>query len=436
LWRKFKELRAKNLLDAKTAFFMWSAQALTLSLLLLAVWLHDRSQRHYLLFCIGFALNSLGGISFNLRGHVSDIMTIYLSNGMVLLSLCLWTNGLRLFDGRKWVLWPAIPAVLWFLANLFPPIYSSFVNRLVVYALGSAIGYALLASTLVSSRLSTPRYRHMLAGLWLIQSGMALSFALYGILGRPQNLISIPFMGGMILLFIACMVSTIVLLSKIIMDRNEARLKLLSVTDPLTGALNRRGLIEAASTLKHNATKDRLLALLVFDLDHFKTINDTHGHQVGDAVLTSFADMVKSSIAKSISSREALFARSGGEEFCALIQVENLRQAAGLAEQIRNLVANTPIVIDTGTVRLTTSIGVSGVNAADFEFDAVMTQADHGLYKAKAEGRNRTAIARGESIYCLGPVFEPGSHAAIDQDADVQVAALRRLTLRQLHPDP
>lgn len=423
------------MLDAKTAFFMWSAQALTLSLLLFVVWLHDRSQRHYLLFCIGFALNSLGGISFNLRGYVGDIFTVYFSNCLVLLSLCLWTNGLRLFEGRKWVSWPAIPAALWLVANLFPPIYSSFANRLIVYALGSALGYAFLASTLVSSRLSTPRYRHMLAGLWLVQSAMALSFGLYGILGHPQNFAGIPFLGGMILLFIACMLSTFVLLSKIIMDRNEARLKLLSVTDPLTGALNRRGLIEAANTLKHNATKDRLLALLVFDLDHFKTINDTHGHQVGDAVLSSFAEMASSVIANAATHPKGLFGRSGGEEFCTLIPVENLRQAAGLAEQIRTMVANTPIVIHAGSVRLTVSIGISSINAAEFDFDTLMSQADHGLYKAKADGRNRTAIARGESVYCIGPGLEPGSPAAIDQDADLQVAALRRLTKRQLHPD-
>ncbi|TWD57441.1 diguanylate cyclase (GGDEF)-like protein [Agrobacterium vitis] len=423
------------MLDAKTAFLMWSAQALTLSLLLCAVWLHDRAQRHYLLFCIGFALNSLGGISFNLRGYVDDIFTVYFSNCLVLLSLCLWANGLRLFEGRKWVSWPAIPAALWLVANLVPAIYASFANRLVVYALGSAIGYVFLASTLVSSRLSTPRYRHMLAGLWLVQSAMALSFALYGILGHPQTLAGIPFMGGMILLFIACMLSTFVLLSKIIMDRNEARLKLLSVTDPLTGALNRRGLIEAANTLKQNAAKDRLLALLVFDLDHFKAINDTHGHQVGDAVLSSFAEMTSSVIANARTHPKGLFGRSGGEEFCTLIPVESLRQAAGLAEQIRTMVANTPIVLDGVTVRLTVSIGISSITVTEFDFDKLMSQADHGLYKAKADGRNRTAIASGESVYCIGPGLEPGSPAAIDHDTDLQVAALRRLTKRQLHPD-
>lgn len=414
---------------------MWSVQALTLSVLLLAVWLHDRSQRHYLLFCIGFALNSLGGISLTLRGSISDFLTIYLSNCLVLMSLCLWANGLRVFDGRKWAIWPALPPLIWAVANLFPAIYGHFVSRLIVYSFSSALGYIFLASTLLTSRLSTARYRQMLASLWVAQCIMALSFGFYGLFAQPENLIGIPFLGSLVLLFIACMVSTIVLLSKIIMDRNEQKLKKLVITDPLTGALNRRGLIEAASQMKQKTAKDKLLALLVFDLDHFKSINDTFGHQVGDTVLSFFADMVTPIIAKAGLDMEGLFARSGGEEFCALIPVTNLRQAAGLAEQIRTMVASTPIVVDKGTVRLTTSIGVSGVAAADFDFDSVMSQADHGLYKAKADGRNRTAIARGDSVYCLGPALEPGSPAAIDQDTDLQVAALRRLTQRQLHPE-
>jgi diguanylate cyclase (GGDEF)-like protein len=429
------ELRAKTLLDVKTAFLMWGAQAVTLSILLLAVWLHDRSQRYFLLFSIGFALNGFGGISHTLRNVVSDSATIYIGNGLTLLSLAIWANGLRLFDGRKMVIWPMATPALWFIIGVFPIMYADFSLRLETYCITMALGHLFMASTLLSYRLSTPRYRLILAGLWISQSIVVLVFAAYSFVTNPQSLADIPFLGLIITLFIVCMVSTIVLLSKIIMDKNQLLLKQLSITDPLTGALNRRGLIEAANRLKQKTEKQKLIALMVFDLDHFKGINDTFGHQAGDAVLSSFAAMVTSVITKSGIDQQGLFARSGGEEFCALLAVADLRQAAGLAEQIRNMVATTPFVFEQGTVRLTTSIGVSALTADDFDFDAVMRQADHGLYKAKADGRNRTAIARGDSVYCLGPALEPGSPAAIDQDTDLQVAALRRLTQRQLHTE-
>lgn len=423
------------MLDVKTAFLMWSIQALALCFLLLIVWFHDRSQRHFLLFGIGFGCNSLGGLSKLLNGITSDVFTIYLGNALMFMAFFFWANGLRLFDGRKFSLWPIMPVVAWCVSSALPPVFAEFSSRLIVYALCLSLGHLFMASALLNSGLSSPKYRHILAGIWILQSMISLAFGVYGFVYRPSSMEQVPFLGTLVVMFVVGMVSTIVLFSKIIMDRSEWRLKQLSITDPLTGVLNRRGLIEAASNMQQKLSKDHLLALLVFDLDHFKSINDTHGHQVGDAVLSSFAEMVSSIITKARTNPAGLFARSGGEEFCTLIPVESLRQAAGLAEQIRTMVANTPIVAESRTVRLTVSIGVSAVNAGEFNFDTVMSQADHGLYKAKADGRNRTAIARGESIYCIGPGLEPGSPAAIDHDADLQVAALRRLTKRQLHPD-
>lgn len=423
------------MLDVKTAFLMWSAQALTLSILLFAVWIHDRSQRHFLWFSIGFALNSFGGVSQILRYIFSDYATIYIGNGMTLIALALWSNGFRVFDGRKISAWPATAPMIWFLSGLFPAIYTVFAYRMETFFLALALGHILMAQALLSCRISTPRYRGVLAGLWIAQSIVALAFAIHGFWWQPKSIDDIPLVGALITLFIVGMVSTIVILAKIIMDKNELLLKQLSITDPLTGALNRRGLIEAAAALKQKTEKSKLLALFVFDLDHFKTINDTFGHQAGDDVLSSFAKMVSSVILQSGTDKKGLFARSGGEEFCALVPVADLRQAAGLAEQIRTMVASTPVVVGQSTVRLTTSIGVSALPADEFDFDAVMRQADHGLYKAKADGRNRTAVARGDSVYCLGPAFEAGSPAAIDQDTDLQVAALRRLTQRQLHPE-
>lgn len=425
------------MLDVKTAFLMWGVQALTLSVLLFAVWSYDRSQRHFLFFSIGFLLNGMGGIMHVLRPMLGGFFAVYMSNIFTPLALAFWAMGLNLFDGRKISFWPMIGPLIWVVAGLFPGFYESFLARVAIYCMTSAIGHVFMATTLLTNSITARRYRRILAGLWLGQSLLVLGVGAHSLfITHPRSMAEIPHTSILIMVFIICMLSTIVLVAKIIMDKNEHLLKRLSVTDPLTGALNRRGLIEAANVLQQKTEKARLLALLVFDLDHFKTINDTLGHQAGDTVLTSFAAMVTAVIDKNGLDGKGLFARSGGEEFCALVPVADLRQAAGLAEHIRTMVATTPITFGQHTVRLTTSIGVSALTAAEFDFDSVMRQADHGLYKAKADGRNRTAIARGDSVYCLGPALEPGSPAAIDQDTDLQVAALRRLTQRQLHNEP
>lgn len=425
------------MLDVKTAFLMWGVQALTLSVLLFAVWFHDRAQRHFLLFSIGFALNGLGGVLHVFRPMLGDFTAIYISNVLTPAALALWAMGLRLFDGRKLSFWPVMAPAIWLIAGLFPGFYESFLSRVVIYSLTSAIGHCFMATALMTNSSNAPRYRRILAGLWCGQALLVLGVGAHAVLFlRPRSMADMPHTSLLILMFIVCMLSTIVLVAKIIMDKNEHLLRHLSITDPLTGVLNRRGLIEAANRLKQKADKNRLLALFVFDLDHFKTINDTLGHQAGDTVLSSFAAVVTAVIEKNGLDSKGLFARSGGEEFCALVPVADLRQAAGLAEHIRAIVATTPITFAQHTVRLTTSIGVSAMPVDEFDFDSVMRQADHGLYKAKADGRNRTAIARGDSVYCLGPALEPGSPAAIDQDTDLQVAALRRLTQRQLHSEP
>jgi len=170
----------------------------------------------------------------------------------------------------------------------------------------------------------------------------------------------------------------------------EERLWILANTDPLTGALNRRRFIEL---LEGDARSPRgqpeTLAVLMLDLDHFKTINDRFGHLVGDEALRHFTELARSELRD-----RDHFARLGGEEFAALLPATPLEAAIGVAERIRAATAAARFTDEHGAVvPLSVSVGVTDLAADDDRPLAVLNRADKALYLAKASGRNRTAKA-------------------------------------------
>jgi diguanylate cyclase (GGDEF)-like protein len=159
--------------------------------------------------------------------------------------------------------------------------------------------------------------------------------------------------------------------------------KTAALTDPLTGLFNRRGLIEAARELtgKH-ARRARPLAVLVFDLDNFKTINDRFGHAVGDDVLKLFAALASGSMRTS-----DFVARLGGEEFAVIIR-GTLDEGIAVAERLRVAFEDAARTVSGRYVGATVSVGVAA-HAATTNIDALIARADEALYAAKAAGRNR-----------------------------------------------
>ncbi|OYY95923.1 MAG: hypothetical protein B7Y41_01170 [Hydrogenophilales bacterium 28-61-23] len=172
--------------------------------------------------------------------------------------------------------------------------------------------------------------------------------------------------------------------------RLEAELHNLATTDPLTGLPNRRHFLakleqEAARLQRFS---EPATALLMLDLDHFKQVNDSHGHAAGDAVLRRFADLVRNSLRKT-----DLAGRLGGEEFAILLLGSDRANATDFAENLRRQVAADSIAFDGKTLRVSVSIGVSQLHAADASADAALARADTALYQAKANGRNRVESA-------------------------------------------
>ena len=161
----------------------------------------------------------------------------------------------------------------------------------------------------------------------------------------------------------------------------------LAVTDPLTGLYNRRYMESHADALvERAAARGKPLSVLIIDIDHFKAVNDTYGHDAGDDVLREFSDRLRSCI-RGID----LACRHGGEEFVVVMPDTDLGVANKVAERIRRRVAAEPFPIERGSrsVEVTISVGLAGRIGPQDKAALIMKRADAALYLAKRDGRNR-----------------------------------------------
>jgi diguanylate cyclase (GGDEF)-like protein len=163
----------------------------------------------------------------------------------------------------------------------------------------------------------------------------------------------------------------------------------LATIDGLTGLLNRRAFNAQLDARLREAQRYRKpLSLLLLDIDHFKKVNDTHGHPAGDAVLCGVAQVVKKQ------ARETDFvARYGGEEIALVLPETDSTGARAIAERVRTAVAHARHQTESGSLQVTLSIGVSTWPASEPE--TLLEDADKALYRAKQAGRNRVESARG-----------------------------------------
>jgi two-component system, cell cycle response regulator len=158
----------------------------------------------------------------------------------------------------------------------------------------------------------------------------------------------------------------------------------LATTDSLTGMFNRRAFFEKANVMAERAEAGEPLCAVMVDIDHFKRINDTHGHEVGDHALCA--------VAQTLMIERALVGRIGGEEFALLLDGRNLADAVGIADRRRAKLEELQIADGSEIVKLTCSFGVSEWRYGD-TIDRLLKRADMALYEAKIGGRNRVIAA-------------------------------------------
>jgi diguanylate cyclase (GGDEF)-like protein len=240
------------------------------------------------------------------------------------------------------------------------------------------------------------------AGLRLLVIGFALGAAAFFVRGLPA-IVMPGSMGGpvtsdklvMLGLFLSFSVLLLTSVGFLVLqkDRAEEAATKLAVTDPLTGIFNRRTFLDLAEKEIARARRASTpLSLVIFDLDHFKGINDRYGHLAGDYVLRRFVEITEICLRQ-----EDLFVRYGGEEFCVLLPDTDVQSAAALAERVRAAIEYSSFIYLDGKTEKPIKVTVSGgVARLDREFaediGSLVARTDEALYAAKEGGRNRIAI--------------------------------------------
>jgi diguanylate cyclase (GGDEF)-like protein len=171
-------------------------------------------------------------------------------------------------------------------------------------------------------------------------------------------------------------------------ERTEFRHRTAAMVDPLTGLANRRSFLHDGTELAKRHAANRSTAVLLIDLDHFKSINDCFGHAIGDRVLQVFADTARANLRSTDT-----IGRLGGEEFAAVLYDVGREKAVALAERLRSTFAEVAGEVDGHPVGATVSIGLVVNGDKQFNLGELLGQADQALYYAKERGRNRVEVA-------------------------------------------
>lgn len=375
------------------------------------LWVGQREEGYYLHWAAGSLIYAATIPAFN---HLSSHTP--LQDGVLYALLSVSTHmvltGLRRFDGlppfSPWLLLPILFSGVGYAgpALLYGP--DSAPCR-IGGTCGSALAMSIVGGTLVFGRAPQPSRGRRIAGAALLAyiPGF-LAAILAEAFGRAAvNMAAvIPLVSDQLLL-------AVLNLGLIAMpgERAQAGLREAALRDPLTGAWNRAGLGVIAARLVVLRPERRLLdrlyrrrgqggrghcpeagtdgaahrqgtAVIAFDVDHFKAINDRHGHAVGDRVLAALAAVARDLLPEP----GAFLVRLGGDEFAMVLPDKNLAEARWLADEIRQAIRLTPDL-----PAWTISLGVAAVEPGDTDLSAAIERADRSLYRAKAEGRDRAA---------------------------------------------
>jgi len=336
----------------------------------------------YLLGAVSVALSTLAGNMLGAMLSLALNAVGFAACGMV------W-NAARVFHGRK----PNLPglllgAMVWVAAVMTLKPEASAI-RFMIGAAIVAIYATLTAAQLWSERRKTLQRRWPAIVVPVLHGFVLMLPILLGGLLRPHDA---AFVGSIwVTVFsielVLYAVATVFVIFMLVSERVVTAHKTAASTDPLTGMFNRRGFAEATSrVIEREANAGRPVTVLIFDLDHFKSINDRFGHSAGDEILKLFATVVLSTLRIT-----DLSGRVGGEEFAALLPCP-LEEGVIAAERVREAFADSGIVVEDGPVDTTVSIGVAG-GPAGTELEVLLAAADSALYQAKRNGRNRVEAA-------------------------------------------
>ena len=382
------------MLDVRTLAFASSLGGFLMALTMMGIYLagmHSRS-------LVDWSLSGLAFGSGYLLGHLLQTIdlpipiwfAVSLANALIALGHGLILIGVQRYLGRQCWTAPILALVIaiFFSTWLIPALGESLRWRIVVHSgsyvlLSGYAGWLLLRSNRPGMRLF---HRAVSVVLLLFVTFLAarLAYALFSP-GLTGSFVQDPFQA---FAFLAAMIFGFFLtMGLVVMMFREKQLELMQLarTDPLTGMNNRQSMDQVAENEMLLAERSgEPLSMILFDIDHFKRINDDHGHQAGDRVLRTVAGHID----KVVRTGDTAF-RFGGEEFLVLLPGANADQAFRVAERMRRVIAGTSVDLGDCEVRLTASFGVVQWRTGREGWDQLIKRADQALYEAKHGGRDR-----------------------------------------------
>lgn len=394
-------------LDVNTLFVVTIYVEAILGLLLLFAWTQNTA---IIAVCYwGFAhLLRAGSIMlFGMFGAAPDLITIDFANALLFTSFAVTWTGARVFGGRRSEpIYLVTGAVLWLLLCRLPGLSEAVTERALI-ASGIVTTYTWLTAYEFWYGRSEPLVSRWPAIFMLFAHGalFLLRTPLFDVLHMSHTDDSLVGSVWMTVLSFEALLFTIsiaFILLAMAKERTELRHRTAAMVDPLTGVANRRAfMLEAAQISRRHSLKPKPAAVLVIDLDHFKSINDRFGHALGDRVLEVFTEVARQSLRAS-----DLFGRLGGEEFAAILPDVNSEIALAMAERMREDFARAAREVEGRAVSATVSIGIVFCEGPTLEVREMLAQADQALYFAKERGRNRVEIASLESIMVEAQALE------------------------------
>jgi diguanylate cyclase (GGDEF)-like protein len=357
--------------------------------LLLISWLQYRRQPALGVWAAGFFTASIAAaLIIVARGEIPNFFSIVVGNALLAVAYGILWCGARTFERKKVSVPLAVVGLLvWLVACSISPIYTRPEARASVMA---AIGvcYTLLAVVELWRGRGDGVWRWPIIVILLAHAAsIPIHIPVAGAWRHPDSA-DVDLLTFMI--FEAAFVSICgaYLLGGLVTNRISLSFQRTAMTDPLTGVTNRRGFFEIGERLLERARfGNEPLAIVMFDLDRFKGINDQFGHATGDEVLIAFCRLASAQLRT-----DDLFARIGGEEFATLLPNTALHDALRLAERVRAVIEGATHAVGEDVVRITVSVGVAPLNEGTAALDAFLSAADIALYRAKAAGRNRVEL--------------------------------------------
>ncbi|MGG6098613.1 GGDEF domain-containing protein [Pantoea allii] len=355
-----------------------------MSLIMVFAWVGSHYDRILGYVCAAIVLTLIAFFLSSLRSQGYHFLPVAVSNVLVMLAYGGLLSAFRTFCGKSPGMAGLAGAALWSLLCLIPAFYDSLSLRVLALCL------LCIAYTATFIYLLWLARRDMDATFWpaqlLLWTHLIFHVArLFLDNARPiglQGAISgSDFSVYVIIESMLFVIGFTVTILAMVNERTRNALKNASLHDPLTNIWNRRALFSGADNMTRQCLKqNKALTVVLFDLDHFKGINDRYGHQQGDQVLIDFCHRVSGMLPQ-----EGHFARLGGEEFAALLPLP-FEPARDWCEAVRHTIQ----LSRPGQIDYSVSIGFATADERYIDFGELMALADKALYRAKAKGRNRT----------------------------------------------